>query len=228
MSTSSSVNQDLYDIIEEILAKSKRSLIYSNSNYLTTESAIERKENVNNRSLKDLLKAKENLNTIKEKLSNDPIKYRKELDRISRIESKLEVSIEKAEKREILVALQALKKDPKRNLLKLLESKNKLDQLKSKLEENPRKFRVQLKRIEVLENKFNQMIDSAKRHSIRRAIMYIQKNPKRFREELNRFNEIEEKLKKGLEKIQDKENAREKAKDKEKAKTKEKDLDLIR
>ncbi|MED0649898.1 hypothetical protein P9246_10855 [Aeribacillus pallidus] len=228
MSTSSSVNQDLYDIIEEILAKSKRSLIYSNSNHLTTESATERKENVNNRSLKDLLKAKENLNTIKEKLSNDPIKYRKELDRISRIESKLEVSIEKAEKREILVALQALKKDPKRNLLKLLESKNKLDQLKSKLEENPRKYRVQLKRIEILENKFNQMIDSAKRHSIRRAIMYIQKNPKRFREELNRFNEIEEKLKKGLENIQDKENAREKNKDKEKAKTKEKDLDLIR
>lgn len=226
MSTSSSVNQDLYDIIEEILAKSKRSLIYSN--HLTTESATERKENVNNRSLKDLLKAKENLNTIKEKLSKDPRKYRKELDRISRIESKLEVSIEKAEKREILVALQALKKDPKRNLLKLLESKNKLDQLKSKLEENPRKYRVQIKRIEGLEYKFNQMIDSAKRHSIRRAIMYIQKNPKRFREELNRFNEIEEKLKKGLENIQDKENAREKDKDKEKAKTKEKDLDLIR
>jgi hypothetical protein len=209
------INQSLYEILEEILAKAKRA---QKLNPTSPEKSSSEETNSNEKSLKNLLKAKENLADLKQKLMQNPKKNKKELERLQRIESKLEVSIHKAERREIARALTALKKDPKRTVLRLVETKDKLMMLKTKLKENPRRYKTELQRMEKLEQRLNQKIENARLKTLRRAIMYIEKNPKRYKEELQRFNELEARLKQELEE----------KRTQEKAKTKEKDLELIR
>ncbi|CAM4120975.1 hypothetical protein ABEV12_08315 [Geobacillus stearothermophilus] len=209
------INQSLYEILEEILAKSKRA---QKLNPPSPEKSELEETKSNEKSLKTLLKAKENLNDLKQKLMENPKKNKKELERLQRIESKLEVSIRKAERREIARALTALKKDPKRTVFRLVEAKDRLMILKTKLQENPRRYKAELQRMEKLEQRLNQKIENARSKTLRRAIMYIEKNPKRYKEELQRFSELEARLKQKLEE----------KRTQEKAKTKEKDLELIR
>ncbi|QXJ40708.1 hypothetical protein BV455_04085 (plasmid) [Parageobacillus caldoxylosilyticus] len=207
------INQSLYEILEEILAKAKRAQKLNPTS--PGKSSLE-ETNSNEKSLKNLLKAKENLADLKQKLMQNPKKNKKELERLQRIESKLEVSIRKAERREIARALTALKKDPKRTVLRLVETKDKLMMLKTKLKENPRRYKTELQRMEKLEQRLNQKIENARLKTLRRAIMYIEKNPKRYKEELQRFNELESRLKQELEEKRTQEKA------------KGKDLELIR
>ncbi|QSB50573.1 hypothetical protein [Parageobacillus toebii] len=209
------INQSLYEILEEILEKAKRA---QKLNPPSPEKSELEETKSNEKSLKNLLKAKENLADLKQKLMQNPKKNKKELERLQRIESKLEISIRKAERREIARALTALKKDPKRTVLRLVETKDKLMMLKTKLKENPRRYKAELQRMEKLEQRLNQKIENARLKTLRRAIMYIEKNPKRYKEELQRFSELEARLKQELEE----------KRTQEKAKTKEKDLELIR
>ncbi|ABO68808.1 hypothetical protein [Geobacillus thermodenitrificans] len=209
------INQSLYEILEEILEKAKRS---RKLNPPSPEKSELEETKSNEKSLKTLLKAKENLNDLKQKLMENPKKNKKELERLQRIESKLEVSIRKAERREITRALTSLKKDPKRTVFRLVEAKDRLMILKTKLQENPRRYKAELQRMEKLEQRLNQKIENARLKTLRRAIMYIEKNPKRYKEELQRFNELEARLKQELEE----------KRTQEKSKTKEKDLELIR
>lgn len=209
------INQSLYEILEEILAKAKRA---QKLNPPSPEKSELEETKSNEKSLKTLLKAKENLNDLKQKLMENPKKNKKELERLQRIESKLEVSIRKTERREIARALTALKKDPKRTVFRLVEAKDRLMILKTKLQENPRRYKAELQRMEKLEQRLNQKIENARLKTLRRAIMYIEKNPKRYKEELQRFSELEARLKQELEE----------KRTQEKAKTKEKDLELIR
>lgn len=209
------INQSLYEILEEILAKSKRA---QKLNPPSPEKSELEETKSNEKSLKTLLKAKENLNDLKQKLMENPKKNKKELERLQRIESKLEASIRKAERREIARALTSLKKDPKRTVFRLVEAKDRLMILKTKLQENPRRYKAELQRMEKLEQRLNQKIENARLKTLRRAITYIEKNPKRYKEELQRFNELEARLKQELEE----------KRTQEKAKTKEKDLELIR
>lgn len=209
------INQSLYEILEEILEKAKRS---RKLNPPSPEKSELEETKSNEKSLKTLLKAKENLNDLKQKLMENPKKNKKELERLQRIESKLEASIRKAERREIARALTSLKKDPKRTVFRLVEAKDRLMILKTKLQENPRRYKAELQRMEKLEQRLNQKIENARLKTLRRAIMYIEKNPKRYKEELQRFNELEARLKQELEE----------KRTQEKAKTKEKDLELIR
>jgi hypothetical protein len=209
------INQSLYEILEEILEKAKRS---RKLNPPSPEKSELEETKSNEKSLKTLLKAKENLNDLKQKLMENPKKNKKELERLQRIESKLEVSIRKAERREITRALTSLKKDPKRTVFRLVEAKDRLMILKTKLQENPRQYKAELQRMEKLEQRLNQKIENARLKTLRRAIMYIEKNPKRYKEELQRFNELEARLKQELEE----------KRTQEKSKTKEKDLELIR
>ena len=207
------INQSLYEILEEILEKAKRS---RKLNPPSPEKSELEETKSNEKSLKTLLKAKENLNDLKQKLMENPKKNKKELERLQRIESKLEVSIRKAERREITRALTSLKKDPKRTVFRLVEAKDRLMILKTKLQENPRRYKAELQRMEKLEQRLNQKIENARLKTLRRAIMYIEKNPKRYKEELQRFNELESRLKQELEEKRTQEKA------------KEKDLELIR
>ena len=209
------INQSLYEILEEILEKAKRS---RKLNPPSPEKSELEETKSNEKSLKTLLKAKENLNDLKQKLMENPKKNKKELERLQRIESKLEASIRKAERREIARALTSLKKDPKRTVFRLVEAKDRLMILKTKLQENPRRYKAELQRMEKLEQRLNQKIENARLKTLRRAITYIEKNPKRYKEELQRFNELEARLKQELEE----------KRTQEKAKTKEKDLELIR
>lgn len=209
------INQSLYEILEEILEKAKRS---RKLNPPSPEKSELEETKSNEKSLKTLLKAKENLNDLKQKLMENPKKNKKELERLQRIESKLEVSIRKTERREIARALTALKKDPKRTVFRLVEAKDRLMILKTKLQENPRRYKAELQRMEKLEQRLNQKIENARLKTLRRAITYIEKNPKRYKEELQRFSELEARLKQELEE----------KRTQEKAKTKEKDLELIR
>lgn len=101
------IHQSLYEILEEILAKAKRA---QKLNLTSPEKSSLEETNSNEKSLKNLLKAKENLADLKQKLMQNPKKNKKELERLQRIESKLEVSIRKAERREIARALTSLKK----------------------------------------------------------------------------------------------------------------------
>ena len=117
------INQSLYEILEEILAKSKRA---QKLNPPSPEKSELEETKSNEKSLKTLLKAKENLNDLKQKPMENPKKNKKELERLQRIESKLEASIRKAERREIARALTSLKKDPKRTVFRLVEAKDRL------------------------------------------------------------------------------------------------------
>jgi hypothetical protein len=207
------INQSLYEILEEILAKAKRA---QKLNLTSPGKSSLEEANSNEKLLKNLLKAKENLADLKQKLMQNPKKNKKELERLQRIESKLEVSIRKTERREIARALTALKKDPKRTVLRLVETKDKLMMLKTKLKENPQRYKIELQRMEKLEQRLNQKIENARLKTLRRAIMYIEKNPKRYKEELQRLNELEARLKQELEEKRTQEKA------------KGKDLELIR
>ncbi|CAM4200229.1 hypothetical protein ABEV12_09905 [Geobacillus stearothermophilus] len=144
------INQSLYEILEEILEKAKRS---RKLNPPSPEKSELEETKSNEKSLKTLLKAKENLNDLKQKLMENPKKNKKELERLQRIESKLEASIRKAERREIARALTSLKKDPKRTVFRLVEAKDRLMILKTKLQENPRRYKAELQRMEKLEQR---------------------------------------------------------------------------
>lgn len=223
------IDQELYDIIAEILAKvnkkarerelgkteqqgssntvqeEKQSSVSSEG--MSRVSQMNSKQNTLNElltpkqfTLKDLVTAKKNLNSIREKLQDNPRKYRKQLERIDKTEQKLDNSIRKAERREIILALNTLHNDPKRYVMKLIDSKNKIDALKNKLAENPRRYKTELEIVTSFENRLTKNIDKAQSKLLDKAIFYVSRNPEKYREEISRYSQMEAKLKQGLKK----------------------------
>ena len=77
--------------------------------------------------LKTLVAAKHNLNSLKEKLNKDPDNNKEELKKLYLVEVKLNSSISKTKEKEILLAMDYLKLEPRRYVLHLAETKSKID-----------------------------------------------------------------------------------------------------
>lgn len=144
-----------------------------------------------NRNLKQLLAAKENLYIVRDKMSQDPEKYRDELAKLGKMESKLNVSITNAIQKEGTLAIATLKQNPERFVLLMADTKSKISDLRSQFEQEPRKYKEQLDKLDLIENKFEQKIDRYQSENLRSAMAYIQRNPEKFAERLNRFNEMQ-------------------------------------
>lgn len=173
-------NQQLYEILEDLLTKANKKKRTQSIESLERTShrkpaielnefslgknptketivpsneTVEVKDHPKMRSLKELLTVKENLVNMKTKLEENPRSYKQEITRLNRLEEKLNANIRKTERREITYALDFFKKDPKRIVLQLVETKNKIEQLKRKLEENPRKYKHEVERVNHFEQR---------------------------------------------------------------------------
>lgn len=180
-------------------------------------------------SLKSLLAARHNLDSLKERLNKDPEKNKNELEKLSKVEVKLNSSIVKAQRKEISLAIDNLKREPRRFVLKLADTKNKIELLKSKLENNPRLYKLHYEKLEKLENLIEKKIDNTQTKTLRSAINNIQKNPEKYRQEIDRYDEMEKTLKQGLN--QNNQNNLQKGKENDKSQKQEKtrnDLELSR
>ncbi|MEC0238190.1 hypothetical protein P4H71_28150 [Paenibacillus kribbensis] len=246
------INNQVIEIIEELAAKRKNSSLQTASNNVeiqdqkvipirsgqdiqhtqnSTKSTAIEKENPN--SLKSLLAARHNLEGLRNRLSKDPEKNKAELDKLNKLEGKLNTSINKAQKKEITLAIDTLKREPKRYVLKLAETKTKIEELKSKLEKNPRLYKVQIEKLENFEKMINNRIESSQVKTLRSAINNVQKNPQKYRAMIDRYDQMECTLNKGLnqEKQINLQKENQKNKEKEPAKKQEKtrnDLELSR
>ncbi|UOR14095.1 hypothetical protein [Halobacillus amylolyticus] len=230
------VNQQLYEILEELFDKARN---MSPSRHSKPEMSLDQnhdsgkrissidkdtptknqKANLSNLSFKELSTAKEKLNDLKNELNQNPRKYKTELAKINGAENKITNAMEKRKNKDLNKAIDVLKKNPRRYVLKVVETKNKLDTLRIHLEKNPRRHKSALDKVNKLESKLNQKIDKMKTQQIRKAIYVIQRNPQKYGQELKKFQDIEKKLnnKSDLEKKHEKDTGKDHEKSKEKS-----------
>lgn len=184
-------------------------------------------------SLKSLLAARHNLYTLRERLNKDPEKNKAEIEKLNKVELKLNGSINKAQKKEITLAIENLKREPRRYVLKLADTKSKIELLKMKLESNPRLYRMHIEKLEKLEKAIDKKIDLSQVKTLRSALNSIQKNPEKYRKEIDRYDEMEKTLNKGLNQNNQKDLQKEKQNEKQNEKTQKQertrnDLELSR
>lgn len=228
------LNHQVLEIIEELIRRQRsRSARYEEKNIQNEQAANKLtpvrlgQENVNGSgrnqfdlsSLKGLVAAKHNLNLLKEKLSKDPDKNNEEIKKLNHVEAKLNRSISKARKKEIILAIDHLKREPRRYVFHLAETKNKIDLLKTKLENNPLLYNNHLEKLEKLEKLFAKKIDIPQMETLKAVINHIQRNPEKYQKEIDHYKEMEKTLNKGLNKVN--QNDLQKEKDTEKSQKQE-------
>ncbi|QNR70544.1 hypothetical protein IAQ67_29440 (plasmid) [Paenibacillus peoriae] len=108
-------------------------------------------------------------------MNKDPEKNKSEIEKLSKVELKLNSSIVKAQRKEISLAIDNLKREPRRYVLKLADTKSKIELLKSKLENNPRLYKLHFEKLEKLEKMIDKKIDNTQTKTLRSAINNIQK-----------------------------------------------------
>lgn len=219
------LNHQIIEIIEELIRRQRtRSGRYEEKN-IQNEQAPNKltpihpgHENVNGsgrnqfdlNSLKSLVAAKHNLILLKEKLNKDPDKNKEEIKKLNLVEKKLNSSISKAREKEILLAIDHLKRDPRRYVFHLAETKNKIDLLKTKLESNPLLYNKHFEKLEKIEKLFAKKIDIPQMKSLKEVINHIQKNPEKYWKDMNHHKEMERTLNKGLNHVNQNDLQREK------------------
>ncbi|RLL43768.1 hypothetical protein D8M04_12690 [Oceanobacillus piezotolerans] len=187
----------------------------------TTEQSNEKRVRSNTLSLKKLISTKDKLNELKQELNQNPIKYKTEIEKIHRVERKIDNALNKRKEKDLLKSIDVLKKNPSYYVLKVVETKNKIDALRVHLEHSPKGNISALDQVNRLEYKLNQKIGKIKTEQINKAIYAIQRNPKKLEQELKKFQDMERKLNKQ----HDKENEKEKPIN-EMSKSKEKNLEI--
>lgn len=216
------LNNQVIEIIEELVNKQKKRQVRSRQQpeNQTSQPSMENKvvsirpdqdnrintvnqsENTilkdETQSLKSLLAARHNLDSLKARLNKDPEKNKSELEKLNKVEVRLNSSILKTQKREITLAIDTLKREPRRFILKLADTKSKIELLKSKLENNPRLYKAHYEKLEKFEKLIDKKIDNTQTKTLRSAIKSIQKNPDKYRQEIDRYDEMEKTLKQGL------------------------------
>ncbi|WP_068505942.1 hypothetical protein [Paenibacillus kribbensis] len=247
------VNNQVIEIIEELAAKRKSSSLQHESTFSQNSQDQARKvvpirpdleenesqtlpkkneiEKDNPNSLKSLLAARHNLDGLRNRLSKDPEKNKHELEKLDKLEGKLNTSINKAQKKEITIAIDTLKREPRRYVLKLAETMTKIEALKSKLEKNPRFYKVHIEKLEKFQKIIENRIESSQVKTLRSAINSVQKNPQKYREMIDRYDEMERTLNKGLSQSNQVDLQKNNQKEKEPNKKQEKshnDLELSR
>ncbi|WP_336765669.1 hypothetical protein [Paenibacillus sp. USHLN196] len=246
------LNNQVIEIIEELANKQKsrlmrRQQLHGNQNNQSVDNkVVPIRPDLNDRinkvsktndtpqkeeiqSLKSLLAARHNLESLKERLNKDSNKNKTELEKLSKVEVKLNSSIVKAQRKEITLAIDNLKREPRRFVLKLADIKSKIELLKTKLENNPRLYKMHYEKIEKLEIIIDRKINNTQTRTLRSAINNIQKNPEKYRQEIDRYDEMEKTLNKGL--SQNNQNNMQKDKENEKNQKQERtrdDLELSR
>jgi len=228
------VTQELYEILEDLFEKARskqpeekqkkdkvnrNDKSYKRMNIDTTEkhNDKERKVSLSQLSYKELSETKTKLDELKDELKQNPRKYSKELKKIDTVENKMNNSMKRRKQKDINKSIQTLNKNPRHYILKVVETKGKLDALRVNLEKNPRENKNALDKINKLEQKLDVKIETLKSAQINKAIYVIQKNPKKYNQELTKYKDIQRKLI----------NQKEKNKEKNLDKTKEKSNDKI-
>ncbi|WP_404456839.1 hypothetical protein LG329_19570 (plasmid) [Virgibacillus necropolis] len=235
------VSQELYDILESLFDKANK----LSKSRLNKEKNLEQAEqkNDNNKtdtkerskekeqkvslselSFKELSSAKSKLNDLRSEINQNPRKYKQELLKLDKAENKIDSALDKRKQKDLNKAITTLKKNPRRYVLKVVETKNKLDTLRIHLEKHPRQNKSELSRINQLEGKLNSKIENMKSKQLNKAIYVIQKNPKRYGKELGKFQDIEKKL--NSQKAKNEKDIKEKQNVKTKEKSKENSLEL--
>lgn len=238
------LNHQVLEIIEELIRRQRsRSARYEEKNIQNEQAANKLtpvrlgQENVNGSgrnqfdlsSLKSFVAAKHNLNLLKEKLSKDSDKNNEEIKKLNHVDAKLNRSISKAREKEIILAIDHLKREPRRYVFHLAETKNKIDLLKSKLENNPLLYNKHFEKLEKIEKLFAEKIDIPQLQTLKEVINHIQKNPEKYHKEMDYYKEMERTLNKGLNQVN--QNDLPKEKDAEKSQKQERtrsELELLR
>lgn len=227
MDVKDELTQNLYDILDDLIDRATSSMKRSNESRKeqpTRNNESDKNISLSNLSYKDLSNTKEKLNALKDDLKKNPRKYQSELAKIQKVENKIDHAMERRKDKDINKAVTALQKNPRRYVLKVAETKIKLETLKNELEKNPRRHKTALEKVNKLNGRIDNKIDHMKTRQINKAIYVIRKNPQKYEKEYNKFKEIENKLNKQSAKTKSTENK--KTKQKEPAKPKEKELEL--
>lgn len=180
---------------------------------------------------KELAATNDKLKEFKQELSKDKGKYEKEIIKIEKLQKKIEHTMKKQQINEVNKNINKLKHNSRFYVLRVIETKGKLDTLKVSLENNPRANHSQLDKLSKLEAKLQSKIDRMKTHQINKTITMARLNPRKFNAELNKYRDIERKLesqKNKLENQNDKSHTQNKEKTaaKEKSQSKDKAAEL--
>jgi len=174
-------------------------------------------------SYKELADTKNKLNELKKNLNESPRKYSKELQKIETVNNKLNNAMDKRKQKDINNNInnlnQKLNRNPRSYVLRVIETKGKLDSLRVNLEKNPRENKPALDKLNKLEKKMDSKIEKMRSSQINRAIYAVHKNPKKYSQELNKYKDIKMKLDK--ERSHTRETSKEISKPKEKSKAAE-------
>jgi len=250
MDVKDQVTQELYEILEDIFNKArntqqeksqpnnqnnkqferndKKENTRMNMDKTNAKESKDKKIPLSRLSHKELSETKNKLKDLKEELKDNPSKYNKQLQQIYLAENKIDNAMKKRKEKDINKSVQTLNKNPRHYVLKVVETKGRLHTLRAHLENNPRKNKNALDKINKLEKKLDGNIENMKTSQINKAIYVVQKNPKKYNQELNKYKDIQKKLnhQKENDKVnnldKNKEKSNEKNRSKEENKSKEK------
>lgn len=108
----------------------------------------------------------------------------KELKKLNLIEDKLNSSISKTMKKEILLANDYLKRKPRRYVLHLAETKSKIDSLKTKLDNSSLLYKKYSEEVDKIEKLFAKKIDIPQNHIQTQKEKVKDRSPERDKNEL--------------------------------------------
>jgi len=215
------VTQELYEIFGELISKTKeyasttktqsenlhspqKEASSKERNHITANDSSERiRFSLSRIPQKDLMDTRYKLQEIKQELSQNPGRYKKEIIKINKIQKKMDQAIQKQKERELNKYLNTLKRNPRFYVLRVIETKGKLDTLKVHLEKNPQNNKEKLEKVYKLEAKLNTKIEKMKMSQLNKALHTFSINPGKFNKELDKYKEIQRKLLSEKENIQE-------------------------
>lgn len=157
---------------------------------------LQETQNPNNpKSLKNLLAAQHNLQGMRNRLNDDPVKNKTELAKLDALEKKLNHSILVAKKQENDLAIKVLRTDSRTQILKVGEQLNKIKLMREQMNKSPRFYKDQLQKLDKFESKLLAKVEKVQAKNLQNALRYVVSNPAKYRNEIDRYDELRASLK---------------------------------
>lgn len=189
---------------------------------------IEKQKSIklSNLTSKELSSAKQNLNNLKNKLLKSPIQYKNQLEKLNKLEKKIDHELVKRREKDNQNSINLLQRNPKYYTVQIFDTMNKLQKVKSNLEHNPQQYKNQLAKLNLLQKRLDQQLSRMKNNQLDKAINIMHKNSGKYKEVLKKFKIIEKKLERQIKNSQH--HAKNNKKQQQKEKPKVRDISISR
>jgi hypothetical protein len=221
----SQITDELYGIIDDLADKSRnrsfnKNQIDKENDYIHDQSD-KGKVKFSNLTYKEMSSAKKDIGELKEQLKVNPRQYKNQIDKITKVEKKLDNAMIRRKEKDIDKSIHALQKNPRKYAVQTFQTRSRILELRKNLERNPEKYKKQLEKVYHLEKRLDQRLGRMKNDQLNKAITAVYRNPGKYRDELKKFKSIEGKLDKQRtnNKTYDKKNDQQRSNKKYKSKT---------